>query len=114
LREVTATNQSQKVEQSWAQATSELLAGAGNWWPGGDINMEKIGNVLIEMEAENSPSAENLRRAAEYLRDNNQLVETAATKAHNQAAEAERVISEINDPFALRNALQPGNGLWGR
>jgi hypothetical protein len=114
LRAQIQEKQEAHYEQSWAQATSEFLAGAGNWWPGGDINMEKIGTTLIEMGAEDSPCVENLRRAAEYLRDNGQLVETAETKAHNQAVEAERIINSTTDPYRLREMLQPGHGLWGR
>jgi hypothetical protein len=114
LREQVAEKQSEMVTQSWQAATDEFLAGAGNWWPGGDSNLAKIGAVLVEMGCEESPCVENLRRAAEYLRDNGQLVETAETKAHNQAVEVERIINETTDPYKLRSMLQPGQGLWGR
>ena len=108
--------QSERVTQSWQSATQEFLnSPAGNWWPGGEINMEKIGKVLIEMEAEDEPSAENLRRAAEYLRDSNQLVEPPEVAERNRALEAARIIGEVTDPYTLREMLQPGtSGLFGR
>jgi hypothetical protein len=104
---MTKTGQSDKREKARTYALK-------TWWPGGEANLAKIGTTLIEMGAEDSPCVENLRRAAEYLRDNGQLVETAETKAHNQAVEVERIINETTDPYKLRSMLQPGQGLWGR
>jgi len=114
LRESVQDKQAERVIHSWESATQEFLAGSGSWWPGGEANLQKMGTVLIEMGAESSPSVENLRRAAEYLRDRNQLVETQEQKTHNREAELTQTISKVNDPYALRNMLQPSSGLFGR
>jgi len=67
--------------------------------------MKKMGKVLIEMGAEDSPSAENLRRAAEYLRDSGQLVESPEIAAHNREIEAQQRIGEATSVEQIREAL---------
>jgi hypothetical protein len=115
LQATVADKRNEKITQNWQSATQEFLnSSAGNWWPGGDANMTAIGKVLLEMGAEDSPSAENLRRAAEYLRDNNLLVETPAVAARDREVELSQQISSINDPYTLRDTLQPGSGLFNR
>ena len=77
--------------------------------------MQAIGKILLEMGAESEPSAENLRRAAEFLRETNQLVESPEITQRNKALEAERIISETNDKYALRDMLHGANSsLFGR
>ncbi|HXA78720.1 MAG TPA: hypothetical protein VNV41_16415 [Candidatus Acidoferrales bacterium] len=85
----------QKFVQSWEQATNEFLQNNG-WWPGGEANQEAIGKVLIEMGAVDAPNAENIRRAAEYLRDNNLLVANPEAEAYEKMRKA-TTAQEIHD-----------------
>jgi hypothetical protein len=78
-----------KYEQSWEQATQEFLqSGEGRTWPGGEENKQRLGQVLIEMGLIESPSAESLARAYEYLRENDGLVPNPEVQAHQKISEA--------------------------
>jgi hypothetical protein len=114
LQATVSEKQNERISQDWQSATQEFMAGSGSWWPGGEDNMHAIGKVLLEMGAESEPSAENLRRAAEYLRDTNQLVEPPEITQRNREAELSQRIGEITDPYLLRDTLQPGSGLFAR
>lgn len=94
----------QKLATSWADATEEFKQTVGSWWIGGQENVQKMGDVLLEMGAADNPSVENLRRAAEYLRDNNLLVENPETTAID-------AIRQETDPYKLRAMLQGNRGI---
>jgi hypothetical protein len=113
LREVTSTQKAERYEKSWAEATEEFLASTP-WWVGGHENTERVGEVLIKMGAEESPSSENLKRAAEYLRDNNMLVENPAVAARQQEAETEQRIGNSMSVEQIRDALGRSSGMFGR
>ena len=112
LKEAVAEKQAERVTSSWKSATDEFLAGSGNWWPDGEINMKKMGKVLIEMGAEDSPSTENLRRAAEYLRDSNQLVESPEVAAQQRIGSAQSV-EEIREALG-RSKDGRSSSVFGR
>jgi hypothetical protein len=85
LREASA----QQFHQSWAQATQEFLnSPAGRDWPGGEVNKVRLGQALVDMGSAESPSAENISRAYEYLRENDLLIENPEVEAHKAIASA--------------------------
>jgi hypothetical protein len=99
-----------RIERAWVDATSGFLnSEAGSWWPGGSDNMEKISHVLIEMGATEEPCVENLRRAAEYLRDSGQLIENPEVALQQKIADAQ----SFSDIVSI---MRPGSGgsLFGR
>jgi hypothetical protein len=115
LRDAVAEKQTARVTQDWQTATQEFLnSSAGNWWPGGEANMAAMGKVLLEMGAELEPSAENLRRAAEFLRDSNQLVESPEVAARDRIASANSV-SEILDATGYNDRVSGrASGMFNR
>jgi hypothetical protein len=70
----------QKVEgarftNAWAVATQEFLnSAAGQDWPGGTSNMERLGEILKEHDLLDKPTAQTLARAYRYMKQNNLLV----------------------------------------
>ena len=108
LKEFSATKQTERVEKSWASATEEFLQGAGASWPGGTANQQKIGEVLLQMDAAESPSAENLARAFAYMRSNG-LIDNTESQTHE-------AISSARTPEELREALgyRGDSAMWGR
>src|SRR5579862_7504743 len=79
--------------------------------------MKLLGDVLVQMNAAEQPSAENIARAYEYLRANNLL-------RLNEAAELERRIASATSSSELANILnineraairqsQQSSGLFG-
>lgn len=89
---------SDRTVAGWQQATQEFLnSPEGASWPGGEANKNLLGHVLIQMGADKAPNAENLRRAYQYLRDNNKLLP-------NEELEAQKAIGEATTPEELREA----------
>ncbi len=111
LREVAASQQTERTIQSWAEATEEFKnSSAGASWPGGEANRAKLGEILIEMGAEDSPNAENLRLAYQYMQENNLLVPNSEIEVRDRIAEA-------TSPAELREALgynERSSGMFGR
>src|SRR6266699_435230 len=76
LREVAASQQTERTIQSWAEATEEFKnSSAGSSWPGGEANRAKLGEILVEMDATDHPNAENIARAYRYMQENDLLVQ---------------------------------------
>ena len=87
----------------WESATDEFLQSeAAADWPGGEANQAILGKILIDMGAAEYPSAENMRRAYEFMRENNLVVATPESDAFKRidAAESrdelEKVISTLS------------------
>jgi hypothetical protein len=97
-----------KLRQNWEEATAEFQqTEEGRRWPGGQENFKKLGEVLISMNAADQPNAENIRRAVEYLRENDMLVESPEVSAENK-------ISEANSVEEIREALGRSSSFFGR
>lgn len=113
LKAAAQEKQEARDEKSWAQASEEFRnSPVGANWPGGLVNQKRIGEVLISMHAEQSPSVENLRAAFEYMQQNNLLVEP-------EELVLEKKIKEATDFESLKNAVgyrgtDGSSGLWGR
>jgi hypothetical protein len=114
LKSVIAEKQSQKFEQSWAQATEAFLQGAGANWPGGQENLAIANRLIVENGLMDQPSAETLAAVWAHMKQHGLAVESQEQRTHNREAELTQTISKVNDPYALRNMLQPSSGLFGR
>jgi|ERR1700691_1007818 len=89
----------ERITQSWSEATTEFMNSAeGKIWPGGEDNKLKLIEVIAAMGATDAPNAENLRRAAVYMRENNLFV-------GNPEAEREQAILDAKTPEELAAAL---------
>ncbi len=104
LEELKATveeKQSTRFEQSWQDATKEFFNSAeGRNWPGGQENLQKVGEIIQQQGWENAEDkAAALIAAARYLRENDLL-------AVNPELERERRIREAKSPEELRIALE--------
>ncbi len=97
----------QKILTGWSDAVEEFKSTVGAWWVGGQENVLKMTDVLMQMGCADNPNVENLRRAAEYLRDNNLLAE-------NPEAQMIDTIRDTNDPYELRTLLQGHRGIDNR
>ena len=97
----------EKIVTGWSDAVEEFKSTVGAWWVGGQVNVLKMTDVLLQMGCADNPNVENLRRAAEYLRDNNLLAE-------NPEAQMIDAIRDTNDPYALRTLLQGHSGIDNR
>jgi hypothetical protein len=88
---------SRNFTASWADATQEFLRSeAGNSWPGGEENLRRISNKVIELGLVDSPDRVGaLATAYAALRDADQLLP-------NPAIEREREYNE-----AISNATSP-------
>jgi hypothetical protein len=86
----------ERISQSWAEATTEFLNGAGSDWPGGEENKRQMSKILKEMGAEDYPNVENLRRAWVHMKDNN-MVTANPELERDQALLAARTPEEIYD-----------------
>ena len=96
----------QKTTADWTQATQEFMnTDEGRIWVGGEANKNKLGEFLIEMGAADAPNAENIRRAAKYLRENNMLVENPETTQRQQ-------IEGAKSQAELDIALGRSSSLW--
>jgi hypothetical protein len=99
-----ARRETQQIIGGWQESVSEFLnSPAGADWPGGTDMMKRIGEVLQEkMGVEREPSAENLARAWAIIKQED------FEKSIRKQAET------TNDPYELRNRLQPGRSLFDR
>jgi hypothetical protein len=107
LREAVAEKQSQKFNQSWADATAEFLSHSD--WPGSEPNRTRLGGIILELGLVDSPSVESLQRAYDHMKKNNLLVANPETDLANRVALA-------RDPAELRqilNCRSDSSGLWG-
>jgi hypothetical protein len=92
-----------RYQQSWADATTEFLQAYPEWkvqW-GTDANMQQMAKVLLKMGAAGDgvePSAENMKSAYEWLKQNDKLVLSPDGETH-------RTIGEANSVEEIRNAL---------
>jgi hypothetical protein len=96
----------QKTTSNWEEATRQFREiDEGRIWVGGAENLQKLGNLIIQMGAADAPNVENLRRAAEYLRVNNLLVE-------NPEATQRQQIESAKSQAELDIALGRSSSLW--
>ena len=97
LQQVSQEREGQAYEQSWADATKEFLNGVGSDWPGGQENMQALGQLLIDNpELAEGDKVEALTACFEHMKQNNMLVESIESK-----------ISSVRSPQELRLLLQP-------
>jgi hypothetical protein len=106
LKASVAEKQSQKFNQSWADATAEFLSHSD--WPGTEINRTKISETIMALGLVDSPSVESLQRAYDHMKKNNLLVANPATELANK-------INSCNDPAELRQILnyRGDSSVWG-
>src|ERR1700722_233408 len=70
-----ARRNAQTIEKGWAAATEEFRNSAeGSTWVGGVANRNILGEYLVELGLSNSPSAENLSKAYEYMKERGLVV----------------------------------------
>jgi hypothetical protein len=108
LKASVAEKQSQKFNQSWADATAEFLSHSD--WPGSETNRTRLGGIILELGLVDSPSVESLQRAYDHMKKNNLLVPNPATELANK-------IAQSKDPAELRQVLNyrgDSSGVWGR
>jgi hypothetical protein len=98
---------SQQYNKKWQSATQEFLQSSD--WPGGDENRQKLGEVLIAMNATDKPSVQTLRTAFEHMKKNNLLVENAEVSQQNRLAAAK-------SPEEIREILnyRGDTAMWNR
>jgi hypothetical protein len=97
-----------KLRQSWEAATEEFQqTEEGRRWPGGQSNFKTLGEVLISMGAADQPNSENIRLAAEYLRENDMLEESPEVAAGDK-------IKSANSVEEIREALGRSSSFFGR
>jgi hypothetical protein len=94
----------QNTVRGWEDATARFLASPeGANWPGADA-LPRITEILQANHLENAEDKLSVMKQA-----------WALMQQEDTEVEVERAISEINDPYELRNRLQPGtSGLFGR
>ena len=97
----------QKYQQNWATATEEFLQSSD--WPGGEQNKKRLGEVLISMDAIDKPSVETLRKAFDFMKQHNMIVENAETVQAQKIAQA-RTPEELKDAIGYRG----NTALWGK
>jgi hypothetical protein len=87
----------------WKSATDSFLQSesAANY-PGGEEYLRRMYDCLLENGWENNPSAETLQAAWQILQQ------------EDYEAEIAQKAQSTNDPYELRNRLQPGSSLFGR
>jgi hypothetical protein len=108
LRDSVDRNRAQSEIQSWQQATAEFLnSPEGRDWPGGEANKNLLGETLAQMDATDSPSAENIAIAYRWLKENGKLLP-------NPEIETRKAISSANSPEELRSILHSGSSVFGR
>jgi len=83
-------------EKSWADATTEFLNGpAGSDWQGGKDNLKEIGETLIALHLDRSPTVESLERAYTDMKRRSAVAEnpelTAQREIHERMANANSV-----------------------
>jgi hypothetical protein len=104
---------SERFEQSWSDATQEFLSGpAGSDWPGGNENLEIIGQKLQELglvDAEDKVAA--LAESYASMKSNSQVQK-------NPEVERNRKIAEAATPNELKEILSQGRAdyhtIYGR
>ena len=74
LREVS----NEMYQTKWKNATEDFLAGSD--WPGGQANMKRLGETILEMGMTDNPSAETLTAAYKTMRDKNLVAPNEETK----------------------------------
>jgi len=91
--------QDQRAVQSWADATNEFLnSPEGRTWPGGETNKIKVGELIQQMGATDSPDKVSALIAAyRYMKENNLV-------AANPELEMEKKIREARSPEEIRQA----------
>jgi hypothetical protein len=109
LRNTVDQAQSQQFTQSWENATQEFLSSpSGADWPGGQDNLQRIGEKMIELglvEAQDKVAA--LAQAYVALKSEGRIVPNAAREAEREFAER---VSNANSHEAIRRAA---SGLFG-
>jgi len=113
LRDYTATKQGEAFDNAWRESTETFRnSQAGASWPGGIANRQKLGECLVELGLADSPSAENLSKAYEYMKKNDLLVENEATALANKV-NAVSSYEELKSKIGYRG-YDASSGLWGR
>lgn len=114
LRAQVADKQSQRTEQSWAQATEEFLqSSVGADWPGGE-NMNILGRLVQENNLQDQPSVETLAAVWAHMKQNNMAVENPEVAAREKLGEASQRISEATNVEQIRKALGRSSSMFGR
>jgi hypothetical protein len=104
---------SERFEQSWSDATQEFLNGpAGSDWPGGNENLEIIGQKLRELglvDAEDKVAA---------LAEAYASMKTSGEVQKNPEIERNQAIASANSPSELKELLSQGRAeyhtIYGR
>jgi len=113
LREVAASQQTERTIQSWAEATEEFKnSSAVSSWTGGEANRAKLGEILVEMDATDHPNAENIARAYRYMLENNLLVANESVEQESRIANATSP-SELNEALGYNERVR-SSGIFGR
>ena len=65
-----------REQRSWAESTELFLnSPAGEMWPGGEANLERLGNKLAELGLTGAPSVESLAAAWQSMQEEDAAVE---------------------------------------
>jgi len=108
LRAAATEKSHQRVTADWATATTQFMnSPEGKTWPGGEANKEKMAEILEAMGAD--PNAENLKRAYQYMRENNLLV----ASEHDVIAERDKAIRSATNAEELKTAVRIGQKAGG-
>jgi hypothetical protein len=91
----------ERTTASWQSATEEFLKTSD--WPGGEINLQRMSEVLKNMGATDYPNVENLKSAYEYMKANGLIAENPELAARERIASA-------TTPEELRAAAQAAQG----
>lgn len=105
LREVAATKRSERFTQSWADATTQFLQGAGKDWPGGSENLEIAGRLIAENGLTDQPSAETLATVWQHMKENGLAVDNPETRVASSNS-----VEEIKQLFGR----QSSSSMFGR
>jgi hypothetical protein len=93
----------EKVVTDWQQAVEEFKhSEAGADWIPCKENTETISDVLRQMDAQDSPNAEHLKRAWKCMKEQSLFVETADSKMQKALASAQSP-EEIRDALGMND-----------
>jgi hypothetical protein len=103
LRAAATEKSHQRITNDWVTATTQFMSTPeGRTWPGGERNKEKMAEILEQMGAD--PNAENLKRAYQYMKENNLLV----ASEHDVEAERNRRINDARTLEEMKEAVRYG------
>lgn len=110
LREVASERSAARFEKSWSDASEEFVQSkAGETWPGGEANMKRLGEILVENNlVDAADKVDALKQAYEFMKSEKLLVEPAENR-----------IADARTPQDLQRALDSfrptgSSSLFGR